>query len=213
MPDLRLRFVLKRGKPAESARGRTGLAEPSDEDYCGKVADGDKHSFELLFERHQSGAYRLACSILGNESDARDVSQDAFIRLYESANRFDRRARFSTWFYRVVVNLCIDRRRRDKWWRRLLPLSGPGDDSDAAPIDPPSPTPNPEMATIQGQTRLKLDQALQQLSPNQRIAVLLQAQENLSSREIADVLKCSESTARVHIHRGLSQLKKIFKDE
>jgi RNA polymerase sigma-70 factor, ECF subfamily len=189
------------------------LAEQSDEDLCQKVASGDAQAFELLVERHQARAYRLACSILGSESDARDVSQDAFIRLYESASRFDGRSRFSTWFYRVLVNLCIDHKRRDRWWRKLVPLSGPADDPDAPAIDPPSPEPGPEAAAMLGQSAHKLGHALRHLSPNQRIAVLLQAQEGLSSREIAEVLKCSENTARVHIHRGLTQLKKILKDE
>ena len=115
------------------------MAELSDEELCQNVAKGDTQAFELLVERHQARAYRLACSILGSEAEARDVSQDAFIRLYESANRFDGRSRFSTWFYRVLVNLCIDHKRRDKWWRKLVPLSGPGDDPDAPGIDPPSP--------------------------------------------------------------------------
>ena len=189
------------------------MAELSDEELCQKVANGDHEAFELLVERHQARAYRLACSILGSESDARDVSQDAFIRLYESANRFDGRSRFSTWFYRVLVNLCIDHKRRDRWWRRLVPLSDPADDPDAPAIDPASLEPGPEVAAMLGQSALKLGAALEHLSPNQRIAVLLQAQEGLSSREIAEVLKCSENTARVHIHRGLTQLRKILKDE
>jgi RNA polymerase sigma-70 factor (ECF subfamily) len=189
------------------------LPELSDEELCQNVAKGDAQAFELLVERHQARAYRLACSILGSESDARDVSQDAFIRLYESANRFDGRSRFSTWFYRVVVNLCIDHKRRDKWWRKLIPLSGPADDSDAPAIDPASSEPGPELAAMLVQSTVKLGEALEHLSPNQRIAVLLQAQEGLSSREIAEVLKCSENTARVHIHRGLTQLKKILKDD
>ena len=189
------------------------MAELSDEELCQKVANGDAQAFELLVERHQARAYRLACSILGSESDARDVSQDAFIRLYQSANRFDGRSRFSTWFYRVLVNLCIDHKRRDRWWRRLIPLSSPADDPDAPAIDPASPEPGPEVAAMLGQSALKLGEALERLSPNQRIAVLLQAQEGLSSREIAAVLKCSENTARVHIHRGLAQLKKILKDD
>ena len=189
------------------------MAEPSDEELCQKVANGDTQAFEFLVERHQARAYRLACSILGSEADARDVSQDAFIRLYEVANRFDGRSRFSTWFYRVLVNLCIDQKRRDRWWRRLLPLSSPADDPDAPAIDPPSPEPGPEVTAMLGQSTLKLGEALAQLSPNQRIAVLLQAQEGLSSREIAEVLKCSDNTARVHIHRGLTQLKKLLKDD
>lgn len=189
------------------------MPELSDEELCQNVAKGDAQAFELLVERHQARAYRLACSILGSEADARDVSQDAFIRLYESAHRFDGRSRFSTWFYRVLVNLCIDRKRRDKWWRRLVPLSSPADDPEAPGIDPASPEPGPEVAAILGQSALKLGEALEHLSPNQRVAVLLQAQEGLTSREIAEVLKCSENTARVHIHRGLAQLKKIMRDE
>ena len=189
------------------------MPELSDEELCQNVAKGDAQAFELLVERHQARAYRLACSILGSESDARDVSQDAFIRLYESANRFDGRSRFSTWFYRVLVNLCIDHKRRDKWWRRLVLLSGPADDPDAPAINPASPEPSPEVAAMLVQSTVKLGEALEHLSPNQRVAVLLQAQEGLSSREIAQVLKCSENTARVHIHRGLTQLKKMLKDD
>jgi RNA polymerase sigma-70 factor (ECF subfamily) len=113
----------------------------------------------------------------------------------------------------VLVNLCIDHKRRDKWWRRLVPLSGSVDDPDAPAIDPASTEPGPEFAAMLGQSTLKLQAALERISPSQRIAVLLQAQEGLSSREIAEVLKCSENTARVHIHRGLAQLRKLLKDE
>jgi RNA polymerase sigma-70 factor (ECF subfamily) len=203
------------GEAADSGRvpGLTGLKELADEELCAKVAQHDQQAFELLVERHQARAYRLACSILSNEADARDVSQDAFIRLYESAHRFDGRSRFSTWFYRVLVNLCIDHRRRRKWWGKLLPLAGPGDDPDEPGIDPPSADPQPDQAAIGRESAGQLGEALKRLSPNQRTAVLLQVQEGLSSREIAQVLNCSENTARVHIHRGLAALKKILKNE
>jgi RNA polymerase sigma-70 factor (ECF subfamily) len=203
------------GEVADSGRvpGLTGLKELPDEELCAKVAQRDQQAFELLVERHQARAYRLACSILGNEADAHDVSQDAFIRLYESAHRFDGRSRFSTWFYRVLVNLCIDHRRRRKWWSKLLPLAGPGDDPDEPGIDPPSSEPGPDQAAIGRESAGELAEALKRLSPNQRTAVLLQVQEGLSSREIAEVLNCSENTARVHIHRGLAALKKILRND
>ncbi len=189
------------------------MQEFSDEELCRKVAERDRRAFELLVERHQARAYRLAWAILGNESDARDVSQEAFIRLYESAHRFDGRSRFSTWFYRVLVNLCIDQKRRSRWWSRLLPLASPGDDPGEPGIDPPSTEAGPDQTAIREQTAMRLGEALGRLSPNQRAAVLLQVQEGLSSREIGQVLKCSEATARVHIHRGLAALKKMLKDE
>jgi len=187
--------------------------EPSDEELCGRIAGRDAQAFDLMVDRHQARAYRLACSILGNEADARDVSQEAFIRLYESASRFDGRSRFTTWFHRILVNLCIDHQRRNRWWRKILPLSNPADDPGAPAIDPPTTERGPELEAIRGQSLRLLNGALEQLSPSQRTALLLQVQEGLSSREIAEVLKCSENTARVHVHRAIVHLKKALKDE
>jgi RNA polymerase sigma-70 factor, ECF subfamily len=186
---------------------------PSDEELCRRVAARDTEAFDLLVERHRARSYRLACSIVGNEADARDVSQEAFIRLYESADRFDGRSRFTTWFHRILVNLCIDHQRRNRWWRKLMPLAGPGGETDEAAIDPPSDEPGPESEAIRNQSIGKLRGLLAKLSPKQRAAVLLQVQEGLSSREIAAVLECSENTARVHIHRGIAELKKALKRE
>ena len=193
--------------------GRLIQVEPSDEELCSRIAARDAAAFELLVDRHQARAYRLAVSILGNEADARDVSQDAFIRLYEAAGSFDGRSRFSTWFYRILVNLCIDNQRRNRWWRRLLPLASPGDDPDEYSFDPPSSEAGPESAAMLSDSISRLRPALARLSPQQRAAVLLQTQEGFSSREIAAVLKCSENTARVHVHRGIAQLRKLLKNE
>jgi RNA polymerase sigma-70 factor, ECF subfamily len=188
--------------------------EPSDEELCRRIAARDADAFELMVDRHQARAYRLAASILGNEADARDVSQDAFIRLYESAGRFDGRSRFSTWFYRILVNLCIDHQRRNRWRRRIVPLKTPGgDDPDAQAVDPPSEEAGPEAAAMLTQSIARLHPALKKLSPQQRAAVLLQTQEGFTSREIGEVLKCSEATARVHVHRGIAQLRKLLEKE
>jgi RNA polymerase sigma-70 factor (ECF subfamily) len=187
--------------------------EPSDEELCRRIAARDADAFELMVDRHQAGAYRLATSILGNEADARDVSQDAFIRLYESAGRFDGRSRFSTWFYRILVNLCIDHQRRNRWWRRIVPLSTPGGDPEEQAVDPPSEEAGPEAEAMLTQSIARLRPAPEKLSPQQRAAVLLRTQEGFSSREIGEVLKCSEATARVHVHRGIAQLRKLLQKE
>jgi RNA polymerase sigma-70 factor, ECF subfamily len=187
--------------------------EPSDEELCRKIAERDGAAFELMVDRHQGRAYRLASSILGNEADARDVSQDAFIRLYESAGRFDERSRFSTWFYRILVNLCIDHQRKNRWWKRMAPLASPGGDPDERAFDPPSSEAGPEDEAMLKQSISRLRPALTKLSPQQRAAVLLQTQEGFTSREIGEVLKCSEATARVHVHRGIAQLRKLIANE
>ena len=195
----------------EGALGPVSM-EPTDEELCRRIAEHDNAAFETLLERHQARTFRLASAILANEADGRDVSQEAFLRLYQAAHRFDGRSRFSTWFYRIVVNLCIDHQRRNRWWRKFVPLGASLDDAEGPPIDPPSEEPGPELAAIRSQSGAHLHQALAQLSPSQRAAVLLHVQEDLSSRELAAVLKCSETTARVHLHRGVSKLTKVLKE-
>jgi RNA polymerase sigma-70 factor (ECF subfamily) len=187
-------------------------ADPTDEELCRRIARRDPPAFDMLVERYQQRAWRLARSMLGNDTDANDVSQDAFIRLYESAHRFDGRSRFSTWFNRILVNLCIDHYRRNRWWRKFIPLSNP-DDPEAPIIDPPSPEPGPELETIRGAQIGQLREALGHLSPNQRAALLLHVHEGYTSREIAAVLNCSDNTARVHVHRAIAQLKKELKKD
>jgi RNA polymerase sigma-70 factor (ECF subfamily) len=188
--------------------------EITDEELCRRVAAGDATAFEELVERYQNRVFRMATSILANEADGRDISQEAFLRLYESAHRFDGRSRFSTWFYRILVNLCIDHQRRNRWWKKFVPLMPSDNDSDdKPPIDPPSDEPGPESLVSGAQSAQRLHKALKQLSPSQRAAVMMQIQDDLSSREIAEVLKCTDTTARVHLHRGITRLMKAMKEE
>jgi RNA polymerase sigma-70 factor (ECF subfamily) len=158
-------------------------------------------------QRHRARAYRIAYSVLGNEADTREITQDAFIRLSKSAHQFGGRSRFSTRFYRILVNLCIDHRRRGEWWKKLLPLANPGDHPDQSGIDPPSGDEGPDAAAVRHLFSGRLGEALKRLSANQRMAVLLRVQDGFSSAEIAEVLNCTQNTARVHTYGGLAALK------
>ena len=192
--------------------------EPSDETLCERVAGGDEAAFDALVARYQARAYRLAWSVLRDADEARDLSQEAFIRLHQAAGSFGGRARFSTWFYRILVNLCLDHRRRHRWWRHLFAgppaqssdESGRGDGPDAVLERQPAPFTDPADDVAREQTMTRLWQAVDRLSPRQRAAVLLQVREDLPTAEIAVVLKCSESTVRVHLHRALGQLRKTL---
>lgn len=183
--------------------------EPADEVLCRRIADGDQAAFDLLVSRYQQRAWRLARSILRDGEEARDISQEAFIRLYQSAGRFDGRSKFSTWFYRILVNLCLDRQRRQRWWQRVVPRSDPdgpeeGIERYAAPLEDP-------LAGLGKEQDVKrLWAAVDELSPQQRAAVVLMAREELPTREIAAVLKCSEATVRVHLHRAMATLRRIL---
>lgn len=184
-------------------------SEVPDEVLCQRIAERDDTAFDLLVARWQARAYRLAWSVLRDVEDARDVSQEAFVRLYENAASFRGRARFSTWFYRILVNLCLDHRRRRGGWRRLLAVDAGGDDEPAAPLveRQPGETRDPADALAREQMMRRLWDAVHRLSPQQRAAILLQVQEDLSTAEIADVLNCAEATVRVHLHRAVTALR------
>ena len=186
--------------------------ELSDEALCQRVgAQRDDDAFEQLVERHQRRAYRLAWSILGDADEAKDLSQEAFLRLFERASSFDGRSKFSTWFHRILVNLCLDHRRgRQSWLRRwLAPEAGAARD-DVLERQPAPPEDDPTARVARKQLMTKAWQALARLSPQQRAALVLQVEEDLSAKEIARVLDCSEATVRVHLHRGVSALRKIL---
>jgi RNA polymerase sigma-70 factor, ECF subfamily len=187
------------------------VVEPSDETLCEQVAARDDRAFDLLVARYQERAYRIAWSIVRDADDARDVSQEAFIRLHQNAGRFQRRARFSTWFYRILVNLALDHKRRHRWWRRMR-------DDGAAPASRdlpsllerlPSSEPKPDDDAVRRQMHQRLWNEVDQLSPQQRAAILMML-EGLSTNEIAGVLDCAEATVRVHLDRALGVLRKTM---
>jgi RNA polymerase sigma-70 factor (ECF subfamily) len=186
--------------------------EISDEALCQRVATRDEAAFDLLVGRYQERAYRLAWTILRDAEEARDLSQEAFIRLFQTASRFDGRSRFSTWFYRILVNLCLDHRRKYQWWRRVLTRARPGEEPDDSIIErQPTPSQDPVDEIGKEQAMKQLWAAVERLSAQQRAAVLLQVQEGLLTGEIAAVLKCSEATVRVHLHRALTALRKTMR--
>jgi RNA polymerase sigma-70 factor (ECF subfamily) len=183
--------------------------EPTDETLCERVAARDDRAFDLLVARYQERAYRIAWSIVRDADDARDLSQEAFLRLYRNAGRFEGRARFSTWFYRILVNLALDHRRRHRWWHRVLGDSSARDGTDErSPLDRLATTDRvPDEDAERRELMQRLWGEVDQLSPQQRAALLLQL-EGLATSEIAGVLDCAEATVRVHLHRALATLRK-----
>jgi RNA polymerase sigma-70 factor, ECF subfamily len=190
-------------------------AEPSDETLCRRVADREPGAFELLVERYQERAYRIAWSILRDREGAKDCSQEAFLRLHESAGSFAGQSRFSTWFYRILVNCCLDCQRRRRGWRRLVGWRDRGDDPDGPdPVEQAAaPFSDPADALDTEQRMSRVWALVNELSPQQRAAVTLSVREGLATRDIAAVLSVSEATVRVHLHRALSTLRRRLGDE
>lgn len=145
----------------------------------------------------------LAYDLVGNYEDAKDIAQDAFIRAFEKIRWFEERSKFSTWLYRITVNLGTDfHRKRQRSVRTLRDThmqSWPHNDVPSESASGPV-----EAAEIRDQ----LEAALDRLSMNQRTATALKYFHQKTTREIADIMECSQSTVRNHIFRAMSSLKK-----
>ena len=185
--------------------------ESSDEELCRAVAERTPGAFDLLVERYQERAYRIAWSIVRDREEAKDCSQDAFIRLHEAAGSFAGQSKFSTWFYRILVNCCLDRQRRHRGWRRLVGWRDRRD-QDPDELDPveqaAAPFTDPAETLAAKQRMNRVWALVNELSPQQRAAVTLSVREGLATRDIAAVLDVSEATVRVHLHRALSTLRR-----
>jgi RNA polymerase sigma-70 factor (ECF subfamily) len=190
--------------------------ESSDEQLCRAVANQEPGAFDRLVERYQERAYRIAWSVLRDREEARDCSQEAFLRLHESAGSFAGQSKFSTWFYRILVNCCLDHQRRRRGWRRLVGWAERRADAGEAP-DPVEQAAAPFTDPVEGldtERRMSRVWALVEgLSPQQRAAVTLSCREGLATKDIAAVLNLSEATVRVHLHRALSTLRRRLGDE
>jgi RNA polymerase sigma-70 factor, ECF subfamily len=182
--------------------------EPSDEVLYERVAAGDEAAFEDLVGRYQQRAYRVAWSILRDTEEARDLSQEAFVRLFQTAGSFRGRARFSTWFYRLLVNLCLDHRRKHRWWHQVFAREERAGPDEASPLDQqPAVSADPVEALGRERTLARVWEMVQHLSPQQRAVLALHVQEELPMSEVAHVMGCAEATARVHLHRALATLR------
>ncbi|HSE02505.1 MAG TPA: sigma-70 family RNA polymerase sigma factor [Methylomirabilota bacterium] len=190
--------------------------ESSDEQLCRAVAEREPGAFDLLVERYQERAYRIAWSVLRDREEARDCSQEAFLRLHESAGSFAGQSKFSTWFYRILVNCCLDQQRRRRGWRRLVGWRDRrehgADESD--PVEQaPAPFTDPGDRMDAERRMSRVWALVDELSPQQRAAVTLSCREGLATKDIAAVLSLSEATVRVHLHRALTTLRRRIGDE
>lgn len=176
---------------------------PSDLDAVARARAGDHEAFRVLVERHQARAVRVAARILRDEEQARDAVQEAFLKAYASLDKFEGRSRFYTWLYRLVVNVCLDMRRRDPSGRRVEWLAGPA--LEAARFGDPeaqwgAERSTPAVSLERAELREALVKAVERLSEGQRETLLLREVDGLSYAEIADALDISKGTVMSRLH-------------
>ena len=161
--------------------------------------NGDSTAFEQIILRYETRVMALAARFLGTRDDARDVSQEVFLRAFKYLHRVDVHKPFEPWLMRITVNACRDAARRRQRRRDTVVETHTPD-----PIDP---SPDPYDGLARKQERLILQNALDTLPEKERLAILLRDVEGLSTAEFASILQSSETTVRSQVSRGRLRLK------
>lgn len=163
-----------------------------------RALGGDGRALDALVSRHHASVYAVAYRVLGDPDAAADAAQDAFVRALTSLGSFRAEASFRTWLLRIAANTAVSAGRRTTR-QREVPL-----ESESAWLAGGR---NPEQQTVLRTEAERVEAALQRLPEKQRLAVSLRLHEDMTHREIAEVLDSSEGTVRVNYHLGIKRLR------
>ncbi|MEE2703007.1 MAG: sigma-70 family RNA polymerase sigma factor [Myxococcota bacterium] len=183
---------------------------PSDSELVQKAREGSREAFEVLVRRFSERAYRVAFRILRDTDQSQDVLQEAFIKAYRGIRNFEQRSAFYTWLYRIVVNLALDRRRRERPGTRIE-----WEDGVAHQIEPRavvSAPADPDATARRAQVREILSEGIQQLPDGQREVLLLREVEGLSYEEIAKTMEISKGTVMSRLHYARRKLTTFLRE-
>ena len=174
-----------------------------------RVRAGDTDAFEALVLEHQNKVYSLALRMVGNEEDARDMAQEAFIRAFNSLASFRGESKFSVWLYRLTSNICIDfLRGRAK--RRTVSLNWEDEDGEEGELEIPDERFSPEARLERTELRESVRRGLDSLSPEYREILLLREINGLSYDEISRALNLEEGTVKSRIFRARKKLSEFL---
>lgn len=175
-----------------------------------KAKKGERSAFDSLVDKYKEKAFALVFNITGNYEDSKDILQEAFVKAYVNVKDFRAGSSFYTWFYRILVNLCRDFLRRKKAQKRFLvePLEFQYDEEEETSVDIVDSKPNPAEAAVNKEIIDMVDKAIELLPEKQKIVFILRHIQGMKLAEIAAILNCRESTAKVHLFRAVRNLQK-----
>jgi RNA polymerase sigma-70 factor (ECF subfamily) len=177
----------------------------SDEDLVARSRGGDIDSFNQLVLRWERPIYALAYRVIGREEDARDVCQETFLRAFRALPAFKGHAKFSSWLYRIALNLCRDWMRR----QRRTPIVEAPDGMDVVELAAqPGPVESVEDLVARRELSAVVAEAMKRLPEEQRTAIILKEYHGMTFQEIADLQGCPLSTVKTRLYQGLTVLRR-----
>ncbi len=180
----------------------------TDSELIRLILQGDKEKFRMLVEQYQQMVFRTCMGFLHDKDDADDLTQDIFIQAYQSLHSFKGDSSFSTWIYRIAVNASLNRVRKNSGnpiLNRLDSLFGSGKEKEISL--PVFDNENPESILIRQEHSTWVQNALNRLPENQRTAIVLSKYDDLSQKEIAEIMKTTEGAVEALIQRAKTNLR------
>lgn len=199
---------------AEAARKLT-VSTPDqlhDRELVQRTQDGDQDAYRVLVERYQGRIFAVAYGLMHNREDAREVTQEAFIKAFRNLSGFRRDSSFYTWLYRITVNLGIDFRRRAYRHRETGNLDETRLAPDVASPTSSRPLGNPGKNLENKQLRERIRAAIDQLPDDQKAVIILREVEGLSYKEIAETMDCAEGTVMSRLFYARKKLQVLLAD-
>lgn len=188
---------------------------PSDHQLIQSYQSGDHSAFETLVSRHRGKVFAMIQSMIKNEGDAWDLSQEVFIKVWKALPKFEARARFSTWLYRITHNVVYD-------WLRKRKIESVGELDDnlldrgsiaAGSTTTPSSTARPDDAIKNRELGDRINVAMATLSPEHRETILLREVQGFDYKEIANSMECSLGTVMSRLYYARKKLQQLLSDE
>jgi RNA polymerase sigma-70 factor, ECF subfamily len=182
----------------------------TDEELVARSVGGDAESFNELILRWERPIYALAYRTIGREQDARDVCQETFLRAFRALPGFRGQAKFSSWLYRIALNLCRDWVRRE---RRTPVIEAPADVDLIELAAAAEPSESIEQLVARRDEIRVVERAMARLPEEQRTTIILKEYHGLTFREIADLVGCPLSTVKTRLYQGLTVLRRELAKE
>lgn len=183
------------------------MTDLKERDLIRKAKRGDMHAFEELILKHEKIVYNLALRMMNHSEDAKDISQEVFLKAYRSLCNFDERSAFSTWLYRITHNTCIDEMRKRKGKQNYSLEEELENEAGSMQRQIADEGDTPEESLLREEQKSEILQALDNLSAEHKAAIVLRDVKGLSYEEIAEILEVSLGTVKSRISRGRNQLK------
>jgi RNA polymerase sigma-70 factor (ECF subfamily) len=182
------------------------------EELMAMIAEGDQDAFEVLVNRHQASVLNLIYRFIGDRTQAKDLAQEVFIRVWQAAKTYKPEAKFTTWLYRITANLCFNElksARRRKWFQ----FHRSNEDNERSIEETfTDDSPTAEDLLLEKERNRQISDALQSLPDNQRMALVLKRYDDLSYQEIAQIIGCSVAAVESLLVRAKRTLQEKLKN-